>query len=169
MIASGVFIGPLEFSQRRTSELTAPDYKGRVEQPALFKVLDQCGGSFVGDRAVLLEFLVDFPMIIPAGVREHDKTDTSFHHSPREQAVDGVWMCRLLVHTVHLQDMFRFAGEIEQAGCFHLHSKGELVRVHARADLEIAGFIEAMLIEFSNGIDPRSLHLPVVTRWVWQI
>src|SRR5262245_30662074 len=100
MVASGVFIEPLELSHRCAAKLATPNHQGRVEQPALLEVFDQCGCPPVCDRAVLLELLVEFPMVIPACVRNHNKTDSSFDHSPSQQAVDGVWACRLPVHAV---------------------------------------------------------------------
>src|SRR5262245_43728590 len=113
MVASGVFVESLELPQRRPAKFAAPDHERRVEQAALLEVFDQGSRSLVGDRTILLEFLVDLLMVIPACVREHDKADSTFDHSPRQQAIDGIRMRRLPVYSVHLKNVCRFVREIE--------------------------------------------------------
>src|SRR5262245_53346875 len=51
MVASGVFVEPLELPQWRAAEFAPPDHKSRIEQATLLKVFNQRGRPLVGDGA----------------------------------------------------------------------------------------------------------------------
>jgi len=64
-----------------------PNYQRRIQQPALLQVLQQSSGRLIDDFAVLLHLWQQQQVVVPTAVHQLNKSNSSFHHSPGQQAI----------------------------------------------------------------------------------
>ena len=103
VIASRLGVGAIHLAHGCSAELAAPDHKSRIEHSPLLEILQQRSRRLVGDLTVRVEAFIDFVVMIPTSVLDHDESDSPLHHSPREQTVDREGMRRFLVYAVGFQ------------------------------------------------------------------
>ncbi len=76
-------------------------------------------------------------MLVPGLVKQLDEAHAALDQPARQQAVVGERRLARL-GAVHVQNVFRLAGEIHQLGGAGLHAESHLERVDPRGDFRIA-------------------------------
>src|SRR5579872_6590372 len=92
--SKGMMIAPADrletgtvFAQRRAAEFRGPHDQRRVEQAALFEIVQHGGDRLIGHQAVVPELFVEIAVVIPGGVNDVDEAHAALDQPPSQEAV----------------------------------------------------------------------------------
>lgn len=147
---------------RSSSEIGHPDHEGRVEQPLLFEIDQECGDGLVDLRhAVLFQAVEAILVVIPARVADGYETHSGLDQSAGEEESLSKGAAAVIV-----SECFRFASDIE--GLFGFRSGDHFER---RLVMLVEGIVGSGLLvrrtlhtidlceKFTAAVDPRQLHI----------
>ena len=98
------------------SEFTTPDEEGVSQQATLFEVADQRGRRLIGRQTLAADVAWQVLMLIPAAVKQLDKTYATFQQSPGEKAVRCIRSPCLCVRSIVVEDVLRFMAQVSEFG-----------------------------------------------------
>ena len=78
--------------------------------------------------------------MVPVGMIELNKAHSSFHETPRQQAVSGKARFLWILDSIQVERLFAFSTRIHQFRCAGLHSIGHFVRIDASCNFFVTGF-----------------------------
>src|SRR5262245_6573254 len=108
------------FGRGLATELAAPNDHGRIEQAALFQVLDQAGDRLVGVSGMVVVVLlhvgvcVPVVVVVPTAGINLDESYAALDESAGEQALAAKVARTLLVHSIQFLDALRLLAQIDR-------------------------------------------------------
>ena len=135
------------------AKLAPPQDQRIFQQPPRLEVLDQAGDRFVDLADVDLVSLFQVGVLVPlfvvkrqaVGVTDLDKTDAPLGKAASQQTHLAKVLGLLVVQSVQLPRVGRFAGQVDRLGCGRLHAEGHLVRFDPRCQVGVAPLLLLVL------------------------
>src|SRR5262249_40006641 len=107
MVPPKALRGNFPLTEGGSSEFAPPDDQGRIEQAALFQVLDQGGGGLIGTPAFKPELIGQIGVMVPVAMEQLHKAYAALRQAAGQQAIVGKRGLAGL-STVHLEKRRRF-------------------------------------------------------------
>ena len=124
VVTTIVFAGKLALAVRGSSEFSAPDDEGVIEETAHFEVLDEGGGGLVGVVALAGKLFGKGEVLIPAHVVKLHEADVALCEAAGHEAVVGVGAALFDFGSVHVKDGFGLVGDVSEFRNRGLHAVG---------------------------------------------
>ena len=155
VVAAVGFLGQLSLRIDRPPELAPPDHQCRIEQAALFQVVQQGGTGLVDIPALQRQVGGEIPVLVPAPVQNLHRPHAPLHQPAGQQGTRRKTSGGLHIRPIRVERGRRFAPQVDQLGNAGLHAKRHLVLGNAGLNLGIVQLGELPLVERLQGVQHR--------------
>lgn len=150
------------------AEFPAPDDERVIQEAALLEVLDEGGIGLIGGFALGGDATFDIGVVVPGFVEELDEANAAFDEASGEEAIVRVGSLAGF-GSIEVEDVFGFAGQIDQFRCAELHPVGHFEAVDPGIDLGVSDDAEFVLVEFLEGVEGLALEVGADAGWVGEV
>jgi hypothetical protein len=123
--------------ERCATELAAPDDERIIQHAAFLQVLHECRGWTFGIDTLLFKLSEQIAVLIPAGMHQLHKANSTFQQASSNQAVVGERALDQSIGAIAIQSRFGLAGKIDQIRDARLHPKRHLILSNSGVDFRI--------------------------------
>ena len=110
-----------------TPEFTAENNQRVLQHAPLLEILDQGGGRLIHIKALVLDFLGQVAVLVPAAVENLHDAHPALNQSPGQDCRVGKAAGLLDIWAIHLQGCLAFFAEVGQFRDAGLHAEGHLI------------------------------------------
>ena len=156
MVSTVALPGQFSLTVGGTPEFSTEDHKCVLKHSPFLQVLDQGGGGLIYIKALILDFLGQVAVLIPAPVKDLNDSNPSFNEPAGEERRVGKGAGFLRVWSIHLKGRLTFSLQISELRYAALHSERHLVLGDSRLSLRVAETFEGLFVELPQGVEHGS-------------
>ena len=156
MVSTVALPGQFSLTVGGTPEFSTEDNKCVLKHSPFLQVLDQGCGWLIYIKTLILDFLGQVAVLIPAPVKDLNDSNPSFNESTGEERRVGKGAGLLRVWSIHLEGRLTFSPQISQLRHAALHSERHLILGDSRLSLRVSETFEGLFVELSQSVEHGS-------------